>query len=137
MHDRPTVHELLEIVQTFLDEEIVPATTGRKQFLARVAANCIGMVDREVEAEDGHAERAWSGLDELLEPVTAPGDRGQRAAAATERLEELCARIRSGHCDEGTSDYERLLAFARERVRDKLEISNPKLLASDAKRGIG
>ena len=52
MQDRPTVHELLDALGRFLDEEIVPATDGRRQFLARVAANVARMVDRELAAEE-------------------------------------------------------------------------------------
>ena len=32
--------------------------------------------------------------------------------------------------------YDVILAFVRERVRQKLQVSNPKLLEADAKRGI-
>ncbi len=136
MHDRPTASELLGAVQAFLEEEIVPATTGRRQFLARVAANCVGMVDREFAAEQEHVERAWTGLDALCGAVAEPQDRRRRAAAVTERLTELCERIRAGDFDEGSKGYESLLAFARGRVRDKLELSNPRLLEADRAREI-
>lgn len=137
MHDRPNVHELLDVVQTFLDEEIVPATKGRKQFLARVAANCVRMVDRELGAETKQFERAWSGLDELFGPEAPATDRVERSLAVTGRLDLLCERIREGALDEDSESWGRTLAFVRDRVRDKLEVSNPKLLATDAKRGIG
>lgn len=136
MHDRPSIPELLEILQSFLDEEIVPATTGRKQFLSRVAANTTRMIARELDAEDAHFQRAWAGLDALTAPEVPPADRVERGNAVTQRLQALCARIREGAFDEGSPVYRDLLAFARERVRDKLEISNPRLLAADAKRGI-
>ncbi|MDG2307002.1 MAG: DUF6285 domain-containing protein [Candidatus Binatia bacterium] len=136
MHDRPNVHELLDVVQTFLDEEIVPATKGRKQFLARVAANCVRMVDRELGVERKQFERAWSGLNELFGVESAPTDRVERSLAVTGRLDLLCERIQDGDLDEDSEHWDRTLAFVRDRVRDKLEVSNPKLLATDAKRGI-
>ena len=136
MQDRPSAHELLDVVQTFLDEEIVPATKGRKQFLARVAANCVRMVDRELGVETKQFERAWRGLDELFGAEAPPVDRIERSFAVTERLGQLCERIRQGDLDEGLESWGPTLAFVRGRVRDKLEVSNPKLLATDAKRGI-
>jgi hypothetical protein len=131
MHDRPSVHELLDVVQSFLDEEIVPATKGRKQFLVRVAANCVRMVDRELTNEREQFDRTWAGLDGLFGPESAPVGRLQRAEAVTGRLGLLCERIQKGIFDEGSEDYEKVLAFVRARVRDKLEVSNPKLLAAD------
>ena len=65
MQDRPTVHELLDALGRFLDEEIVPATDGRRQFLARVAANVARMVDRELAAEDTQLVEEWSRLQTL------------------------------------------------------------------------
>jgi len=136
MHDRPDIPELLDAVQKFLDDEIVPATKGRKQFLARVAANCIRMVDRELRAESKHFDGAWAGLNELVGEAPVPDDRDARGHSVTERLEALCERIRAGEIDEGSDEWDLLIAFVRSRVRDKLEVSNPKLLATDAKRGI-
>lgn len=136
MHDRPNIRELLDVVQSFLDEEIVPATKGRKQFLARVAANCVRMVDRELQLEGEQFERAWRGLDDLFGPEAAPADRIGQAEAVTGRIGLLCAQIREGLHDEGSEHYDRTLEFVRARVRDKLEVSNPRLLAADAERGI-
>ncbi len=136
MHDRPNIHELLDVVQAFLDEEIVPATSGRKQFLARVAANCVRMVDRELTVERKHFERAWLGLNDLFGVEPSPSDRVDRSLGVTGRLDLLCERIQEGDLDEDSEHYNRILAFARARVRDKLEVSNPKLLAADAERGI-
>lgn len=136
MHDRPTISELLDAVQKFLDEEIVPATKGRRQFLARVAANCVRMVEREIAAEPRHVADAWEGLDGLLGQGTTPEGETAPAESVGRRLELLCERIRAGEIDEGSDQWEDLLAFSRARVRQKLEVSNPKLLAADSKRGI-
>ena len=136
MHDRPSMKELLEAVQKFLDEEIVPATSGRKQFLARVAANCVRMIERELAAEPAHVARARAGLDALLGAEVTPADESAPADAIAARLTVLCERIRAGELPEGSHEYGRLLAFLRDSVRDKLEVSNPKLLAADQERGI-
>lgn len=136
MHDRPNIPELLDAVQRFLDEEIVPATSGRKQFLARVAANCVRMVDRELAMERKQFEEAWHDLNRVFGSESAPSDRIERGMAVSGRLELLCERIQDGEFDEDSEHYGLILAFVRERVRQKLQVSNPKLLEADAKRGI-
>ena len=136
MQDRPSIHELLDIVQDFLDDKVVPTTSGRTQFLARVAANCLRMVDRELEGEDVRVAKLWAGLDGFLAPETLPGGRSEREQAAGRRLEELCDKIRGGEFEEGSDAEARLLGFLRDSVRGKLEVANPRLLATDRDRGI-
>ena len=137
VHDRPSIHELLDAVQRFLDREIVPVTQGREKFLVRVAASCVRMVDRELACERKQFDRAWSDLNCLLGTESAPLGRLERAEAVTGRLDHLCERIQEGEFDEDSEAYRRVLSFVRERVRDKLEVSNPKLLAADVEREIG
>ncbi len=48
-HGRPTVSELLDAVREFLTGQVMPATTGQLSFHARVAANVLGIVARELE----------------------------------------------------------------------------------------
>ncbi|MGN6790843.1 MAG: phosphotransferase family protein [Streptosporangiaceae bacterium] len=48
-HGRPTASELLDAVQSFLTEQVMPATGGQLAFHARVAANVLGIVARELE----------------------------------------------------------------------------------------
>jgi aminoglycoside phosphotransferase (APT) family kinase protein len=48
-HGRPTSSELLEAVREFLTGQVMPACTGQLAFHARVAANILGMVARELE----------------------------------------------------------------------------------------
>jgi uncharacterized protein DUF6285 len=48
-HGRPTASELLEAVREFLTGQVMPACTGQLAFHARVAANVLGIVAREVE----------------------------------------------------------------------------------------
>jgi len=47
--DLPRVDELLESVSGYLRSEVVPAMDGRTGFLARVAANSLDIVGREME----------------------------------------------------------------------------------------
>jgi hypothetical protein len=48
-HGRPTASELLEAVREFLTSQVMPASAGQLAFHARVAANALGMVARELE----------------------------------------------------------------------------------------
>jgi aminoglycoside phosphotransferase (APT) family kinase protein len=48
-HGRPTASELLQAVREYLTTQVMPATTGQLAFHARVAANALGIVMRELE----------------------------------------------------------------------------------------
>jgi len=48
-HGRPTASELLDAVAGFLTDEVMPATAGQLAFHARVAANVLAIVARELE----------------------------------------------------------------------------------------
>jgi aminoglycoside phosphotransferase (APT) family kinase protein len=48
-HGRPTASELLDAVRGFLTDQVMPATAGQLAFHARVAANVLGIVARELE----------------------------------------------------------------------------------------
>jgi len=48
-YGRPTASELLEAVREFLTGEVMPATSGQVAYHARVAANVLGIVARELE----------------------------------------------------------------------------------------
>jgi aminoglycoside phosphotransferase (APT) family kinase protein len=48
-YGRPTASELLDAVRGFLTDEVMPATNGHLSFHARVAANVLGIVARELE----------------------------------------------------------------------------------------
>ena len=48
-HGRPTASELLDAVRQFLIDQVRPATAGQLAFHARVAANVLSVVAREIE----------------------------------------------------------------------------------------
>lgn len=124
MQDRPTRHELLDALQRFLDEEIVPHAEGRRQFLVRVAANLLRTIDRELALEEEHWQQEWEGLDALLGPEPRPAGFAATCEALRRRNEALCARIRAGDADAGPL-RERCLAHVRGVVRAKLQVTNP------------
>ena len=48
LYGRPTAREILDAVRGFLTEGVMPATSGRLSFHARVAANMLAIVEREL-----------------------------------------------------------------------------------------
>jgi hypothetical protein len=48
LHGRPTARELLDAVRGFLSDDVMVNTTGRLSFHARVAANMLAIVEREL-----------------------------------------------------------------------------------------
>ncbi len=108
-HDRPTAGELLESVREWLEREVTPATEGRLRFHARVAANVLAIVERELELGAAHAEAHAARLDQL----------GVSSDA------ELAAAIRRGDLDDR---YDEVKALVWATVRDKLAVANPRYL---------
>ena len=51
MQDRPTALELLAAVRSFLEDDLVTVLEGRRRFHALVAANVLGIVERELAGE--------------------------------------------------------------------------------------
>ena len=49
MQDAPTTKELIEAVRAFLEEKAMPELKGHTAFHARVAANALAIVERELE----------------------------------------------------------------------------------------
>lgn len=124
MQDHPTVEQLLVAIRRFLDEEIVPHTDGRRQFIARVASNTLGIVERELRLEEEHLRADWAGLQALLGAQPDPASLADLRAAVRRRTDDLCARIRAGDADDdpwSTAVFEHVHA----RTRDKLSVSNP------------
>ena len=124
MHDRPTTDELLRAVELLLDEQLIPTLDGSRKYNARVAANVIRIVRRELALEEQQLEAEWRGLDVLLGPMQRPPVLDVTRAAVAKRNEELSDRIREGEADAG--DY-RALVFAhlRDVIHAKLEVSDP------------
>ena len=127
MQDRPTCSELLQAVQQFLETDVVPALEGPKKFHARVAANVLAIVRRELESEEVQLLSEWSRLDGLLGTVPLPGQRDALREQLRQRTAELAERIRHGDADAG--DWRRaVLAHVRQTVVDKLAVANPRQL---------
>ena len=131
MQDRPTSVELLEAAADFVESELVPAVQGARQFQARVVANVMRVVAREIKLEDPFVRSEVKALARLL-GHDAPHlhSLNDLCAAAVSMGEELTTKIRAGEADDG--DWRReVLAVVRQSVEDKLRIANPRYLEND------
>ena len=131
MQDRPTSVELLEAAADFVDREIVPAIEGARQFQARVVANVMRIVAREIQMEDPAVRVEVKALARLLgrdAPHLHSLDDLRKASASM--AEQLSARIRAGDADSGSWRAE-VLNVVRQSVEDKLKIANPRYLEKD------
>jgi len=106
-----TTAELLDAVRQFLRQEVLPELDGFKAYNARVAANALGIVAREISLGGGLAlldERiaAQLGLDPQAAPVPV----------------QVARALRDGTL----AVDERLLCYLKERTLLSLAIDNPK-----------
>ena len=112
-HDPPTAAQLVEAVREWLENHVMPGVSGAMQFNARVAANVLAIVERELalgpEQDEAHAA-------------------GLRALGCVDDA-ELALKIRDGSFtqDDGNvrDDVEK---FVFDSVVAKLRVANPKYL---------
>lgn len=109
LHGRPTAADLVTAVAEFLREDVMPQTEGRLSFHARVAANVLDTVERELslgaQQEHRHVERL--------------GELGVADQA------ELASALRAGRL---SPDDPAVLAAVRASVTDRLAVANPRYL---------
>ncbi len=103
----PTAAELVAAVREFLETDVVAATEGRVRFHARVAANVLAMVGRELDLGAAHAA----------------AHRDRLAALGVADDAELAAAIRAGALDHRLEEVRAAVAAA---VADKLSVANPR-----------
>lgn len=104
LYGRPTAAELVAAVAEFLDTEVRAETGGAVNFHARVAANALRMVERELLAGDPvDATAALAGLGFLDET-------------------QLATAIRAGHLDDRADE---VTACLRVLVRRRLAAAHP------------
>jgi len=99
LYGRPTAAELVAAVADFLDSDVREATDGQVSFHARVAANVLRTVERELA--DDRATPDMLGYDDE---------------------EHLAAAIRAGDLDESAGE---VLPCLRTIVRHRLGVAHP------------
>ncbi len=127
--------ELLAAVQAFLEDDAVPVLEGRRRFHARVAANVLAIVGRELAGEEEALAAEWRGLAALLgrDADVPPPTRQALRLAVDMWTRTLAARIRRGEADSGPFATA-VRAQVRATVREKLRVANPGYLARSASR---
>jgi hypothetical protein len=98
---------LVEALREWVEGDVRDATSGRLQFHTRVAANVMGMLERELVAG----------------PAIAAAHAERLAALGVASERELADRIRAG---EGAERDRRLLDAVWQTTVDKLAIANPR-----------
>lgn len=108
-HDRPTAAELVEAVGEWIRRSQIDGEIAPNRFHARVAANMLAIVERELALGPAQARAHTARLEQL----------GVADDAA------LAAAIRSGELDRRAAEVRELVWAS---VRDKLAVANPKYL---------
>lgn len=104
--------ELVEAVRSFLETKAVPELKGHTAFHARVAANALGIVARELAQGPSSADAETQRLEALL----------GRKGTLEELNRELCRRIRTGMLDIASVPLEQHLELT---TLDKVAIDQP------------
>lgn len=115
MENRPTAAELVEAVAHWVRTEALPAMG----YHARVAANALDIVHRELAAGPSYFDEDRAALRALLDGPAPDADR--------ELLAAVSARIRSGGLDDRFAE---VLAALRPLARRKLALDNPRYLGA-------
>jgi hypothetical protein len=110
MHNSPSTEELIASVMTFLTEVAVPQLTGHAQFHARVSANALALVARDLAARTRQESDSIARYQALLK-----SDESELSVLE----QSLCEHIRSNAFDvktPGLLDALRAIASAQLRV---------------------
>lgn len=110
--DQPSIRELVDAVRSFLETRAMPELSGHTAFHARVAANALSIVVRQLD------QSGKSDADELKRLQALTGRNG----ALDELNRELCRRIRNG---EFTLETPGLAQHLEQSTRDKVTIDQP------------
>jgi hypothetical protein len=86
MMDQPSIRELVDAVRDFIEKRAMPELKGHTAFHARVAANALGIVSRQLEHGPHAADEEHARLVALL------GEDG----SLEELNRALCKQIRDG-----------------------------------------
>lgn len=117
MQEQPTAIEILGAVSRFLRTVAVPQLSGHAGFTARVAANAVDLVAREIALRPDAEAAEMARLAALL-GAGADADGGDAAAMN----EALAGAIRAGRL---TEDDPALIDHLWQTTMDKLAIDQP------------
>jgi hypothetical protein len=104
LYGRPTAAELVAAVADFLEIDVRSATDGAVNFHARVAANVLRIVERELRDDTAN---------EVVDRLAAVGFADEA---------NLAAAVRSGDFDDRSGE---VMALLRTLVRHRLAVGHP------------
>jgi hypothetical protein len=104
LYGRPTAAELVAAVADFLEIDVRSATDGAVNFHARVAANVLRIVERELRDDTAN---------EVVDRLAAVGFADEA---------HLAAAVRSGDFDDRSGE---VMALLRTLVRHRLAVGHP------------
>jgi hypothetical protein len=110
--DMPRLDELVSSVRDYLRDDVVSATKGRTQFLARVAGNSLDIVLRDLLVGDEHRRRQVERLRALL------GNNGGLDALR-------CLLVQRLRDNQIALDHPGLADYLREAVVNQVAIDQP------------
>src|SRR5262249_6265965 len=110
--DMPRSDELVTSVRDYLRDDVMKATKGRTQFLARVAGNSLDIVLRDLAVGEKHRTRQAERLRDLL------GESGDLEALRR----SLVMRLRENRI---ALDHPGLADYLREAVVNQVAIDQP------------
>ena len=115
MNDAPSTQEIIAAVRRFITETAAPQLDGHGAFHARVAANLLSTLERELALRPAAETAEEQRLRVLL------GDTSERSLV--ELNKKLCGLIAEGAMDAATPG---LLAHLKSTTIDQLSIDQPK-----------
>ena len=114
MYNAPSINELIAAVQTFLTETAGPGLEGRAKFQARIAANILATVQRELAQRPAAEAEEIKRLQALLE--------NHQTTDANALNTQLSERIAKGDTTLATSG---LLSHLKKTAIAQLNIDQP------------
>ena len=112
MMDQPSMRELVDAVRAFLEQKAMPELKGHTAFHARVAANALAIVSRQLERGMQADAEELDGLRSLL----------GRDGTLEELNRALCRAIQDGDIDIQAPQLQQIL---ERTARAKIEIDQP------------
>lgn len=139
MSERPDARDLLIVAREELVKSLLPKLPDELRYQALMIANAMAIAAREFENGLEHDQRELDSLFQLLsntEPATnvsanekSPAVAGSEMARMLQTFrKQLGNKIRAGDFDASAPAHRAMLNHLKTTARDKLAISNPKLL---------
>ena len=110
--DMPRIDELVTSVRDYLRDDVMKATKGRTNFLARVASNSLDIVVRDLAVGETHRRRQHERLRDIL---GEGGDLETLRRALSQRLRD----------NKIARDHPGLAEYLREAVVNQVAIDQP------------